>query len=260
LFMNGAGVSWSNEVVWNDGGPPANLNYFSSTGGVLTQVAIPYYQQGVSMALNSGSTQYRNVPDVALVARDIVIFYTATPASGSPVPAQYSGWVGTSAAAPLWAGLIALANQQAAGQGLPPVGFVTPAIYQIGEGPLYTTCFHDITSGSNAWVNTMAGTSSGGLYNAAPGYDLCTGWGTSAGPALINALVGFAGPVFVNFNYSGTQTGSYAQPFETLAGGINAVSTGGTITIETAGSTSETPTITKPMTITVGDGPATIGQ
>ena len=260
LFMNGNGASWSNEVVWNDGGPPANLNYFASTGGVLTQVPIPYYQQGVSMALNSGSAQYRNVPDVALVARDIVIFYTITPASGPTVPGQYSGWVGTSAAAPLWAGLVALANQQGASQGRPPVGFLNPAIYEIGEGPSYANCFHDITNGNNAWVNTKAGTSSDNLYNAAIGYDLCTGWGTSAGPALLDALVGYAGPVFVNFNYTGTQTGSYAQPFNTLAGGTNAVSSGGTIIIETAGSSSETMTISKPMTITSQDGAATVGN
>ena len=260
LFMNGAGVSWQSEVVWNDGGPPANLNYFASTGGVLTQVPIPFYQQGVSMTLNSGSTQYRNVPDVALVARDIAIFFTGTPASGPTVPGQFSGWVGTSAAAPLFAGLVALANQQAAAQGQPPVGFLNPALYEIGAGPLYHDCFHDITNGNNAWVNTAAGTSSGNLYYATNGYDLCTGWGTSAGPALLDALVGYAGPVFVNFNYTGSQTGSYAQPFKTLAGGVSAVTSGGTIIIETAGSSSETMTISKPMTITSQNGAATVGH
>jgi subtilase family serine protease len=259
LFMSNNGAIWQSEIVWHDP-PPTNFNYFASTGGVLTQVPVPYYQQGVDMALNSGSYQYRNVPDVALVARDIVIFYTAQSTNGPNMPGQYTDWVGTSASAPLFAGLIALANQQGAAQGAPPVGFLNPAIYEIAEGPLYATCFHDITNGNNAWTNLVAGTSSGGLYPAAPGYDLCTGWGTSASPALINALVGYGGPVFVSFNYSGTQTGSYAQPFNTIAGGISAVSSGGTIFIENAGSTSETPTITKPMTITAGDGAATIGN
>jgi kumamolisin len=259
LFMNGAGVSWAGEQVWHDP-PPTNYNYFSSTGGVLTQVPIPFYQQSVSMAINNGSTQNRNVPDVALVARDIVIFYTTTPTNGNNVPGTYSDWVGTSAAAPLWAGLIALANQQAAAEGAPPVGFLNPAIYEIAGGPLYSQCFHDITNGNNTWSNPNTGASSDNLYYSTPGYDLCTGWGTSAGPALINALVGFAGPVFVNFNYNGTQTGSYPQPFNTLAGGLNAVSSGGTIIIETAGSTAETPTISQPVTITAGDGPATIGN
>jgi subtilase family serine protease len=260
LFMNGAGLSWSNEIVWNNGGPPANLNYFASTGGVLSQVPIPYYQKTVNMTANSGSSQDRNVPDVALVARDILIYYTKTPKSGSPTTGQRTGWVGTSAASPLFCGLIALANQEAAQNGVPPVGFLNPAIYQIGGSSSYNTCFHDITNGNNAWVNAKAGTSSGGLYNAVVGYDLCTGWGTSASPALLDALVEYAGPVFVNFSYSGTQTGSYAQPFNTLAGGINKVSPGGTIIIETGGSSSETPTITKAMTIIANDGSDTIGQ
>jgi subtilase family serine protease len=259
LFMNGSGASWSNEVVWHDN-PGTSFQYFASTGGVLTQVPIPYYQQGVSMALNSGSIQYRNVPDVALVARDIVIFSTDTPENGPPVPGQYSGWVGTSASAPLFAGLLALANQQGAAQGQPPVGFINPAIYQIGEGSLYNTCFHNITNGNNAWVNNAAGTSSDNLYDAVTGYNLCTGWGTSAGSALIDALLGYSGPIFVNFNYTGSQTGSYAQPFKTLAGGISAVSSGGTIIIETAGSSSETMTISKPMTIIANDGADTVGR
>jgi subtilase family serine protease len=260
LFMTNGGQGWQSEIVWHDP-PPTNFIYFASTGGVVNQDPIPYYQQGVSMALNYGSTQYRNVPDVALVARDIMIFYTAQSTNGPNVPGQYSGWVGTSASAPLFAGLIALANQQAASEGEPPLGFLNPAIYEIAEGPLYTNCFHDITSGNNAWTNVPGGTSSDGLYPAVVGYDLCTGWGTSAGPALINALTeGYGGPVFVNFNYSGTQTGSYAQPFNTMAGGISAVSSGGTIIIEKAGSSSETPAITKAMTIRANNGPATIGQ
>lgn len=260
LFMNGAGVSYSNEVVWNDGGPPTNKAYFAGTGGVLSQVPIPYYQQGVSMALNHGSTQHRNVPDVALVSRGILIYFTGTPSNGVTQPGQPSGWVGTSAAAPLWAGYVALINQQAASQGQPPVGFLNPALYQVGEGSTYLSCFHNITNGNNAWTNAVSHTGTDNLYVATPGYNLCDGWGTPAGASLVDALIGYSGPTFVNFNYSGTQTGSYAQPFNTLAGGINAVATGGTIFIETAGSSSEKPTITKPMTIVANHGPATIGN
>lgn len=58
LFTNDAGASWSNEVVWHDK-PGTKFQYFSSTGGILTDVPIPEYQEGVSMALNQGSTQYR---------------------------------------------------------------------------------------------------------------------------------------------------------------------------------------------------------
>jgi len=261
LVMNGYGSSWQSEAVWHDT-PGTNYQYFSSTGGVLTQVPIPDYQRAVSMALNQGSTQYRNVPDVAMVARDILIVATTVPTNGSPaIPGQFFSWVGTSAAAPLWAGYTALVNQEAAAQGRPPVGFLNPALYEIGGGSSYAACFHDITSGNNTWSNTITGSSSDNLYYAAPGYDLCTGWGTPASTSLIDALVGLSGPVFVDFNFFGfIQNGTYELPFNTLAAGINAVSAGGTIFIKTAGSSSETMTISKPMTITASDGAATIGH
>ena len=213
LFMNGAGVSWNSEIVWHDP-PPTNFNYFASTGGVLPDVPIPYYQQGLSMTLSQGSSSARNVPDVALVARDIEIVFTVVPKSGSSTPGHFSGWVGTSAAAPLWAGIIALANQEAAGQGKPPVGFLNPALYAIAEGTDYAADFHDITSGNNAWADSVNGTSSGGLYSATVGYDLCTGWGTPASTGLLDDLVGLAGPVYVDFNYGGSpQNGQYPTPY-----------------------------------------------
>jgi subtilase family serine protease len=260
LFMTNSGAAWQSEIVWHDP-PGTNFQYFSSTGGVLTAVPIPSYQQGVSMALNQGSTQYRNVPDVALVARDIQIVYTGTNANGSAKPGVYSGWVGTSAAAPLFAGLIALANQQAAQQGKPPVGFLNPSIYEIAESSSYSSCFHDITSGNNSWNNISAGTSSGGLYSAATGYDLCTGWGTSASTNLINALVGLAGPIFVNFSYPGNNSdGGYDRPFKTVAQGVSAVGNSGTIFIVNGGSSAETMTISKPMRIDAINGAANVGN
>jgi hypothetical protein len=76
---------------------------------------------------------------------------------------------------------MALVNQQAAASGLPPVGFVNPAVYLIGKGPNYTTDFHDITVGDNEWPGSPNN------FVAVDGYDLCTGWGTPT-PALITAL------------------------------------------------------------------------
>ena len=58
--------------------------------------------------------------------------------------------MGTSAAAPLYAGLVALANQQSAQQGKPTIGFLNPTIYEIAESTAYASCFHDITSGNNS--------------------------------------------------------------------------------------------------------------
>jgi hypothetical protein len=90
---------------------------------------------------------------------------------------------GTSAAAPLWAGFLALANEQAAETGRPRVGFANPALWAIGKGGNYASCFHDITTGNN-FNNTDPN-----LYSAVAGYDLCTGWGTPRGQNLIDALV-----------------------------------------------------------------------
>ena len=70
----------------------------------------------------------------------------------------------------------------------------------------------------------------------------------------------FSGPVWVDFNYTGFQNGSYQNPYNTLAQGVSAVPSGGRIIIKTAGSSSETMTISTPMTITAVGGAATIGH
>ena len=261
LFMTNNGAAWQSERVWDDN-PGTNFQFFSSTGGILTQVPIPDYQKNVSMALNQGSTQFRDVPDVALVARDIEIVSTGTNNNGVfNVTGQPGSWVGTSAAAPLWTGIIACVNQQAANKGKPPVGFLLPAIYNIAESSAYAACFHDITVGSNSWSNPATGRSSGGRYTAAVGYDLCTGWGTVASANFINTLLDFSGPVFVDFNFMGSPNkGTYANPYGTLAQGVTGVSPGGTIIFKTAGTSAETMKITKPMNMNVNDGQVTIGH
>jgi hypothetical protein len=110
-------------------------------------------------------------------------------------------------------------------------------------------------------VGNNSNTYSANLYLAGPGYDNCTGLGTPNGLNLINALVGYTGPCFVDFNYSGSlQNGSYYAPFKTLAQGVNAVSNYGAIFILNGGATAETPNINKPMTITAENGAATIGN
>jgi subtilase family serine protease len=193
------------------------------------------------------------VPDVAMVADNILSIATDTSTTPPTTGVHYYTW-GTSAASPLWAGYLALVNQQVVAAGKPLIGFINPAFYNIGQSSLYNSCFNDITSGSNTWSGSP------NKYYAEPGYDLCTGWG-SPGANLIDELERFVGPVFVNFNYTGSvQNGSYTQPYKTLAGGVGAVGSGGTIIIETAGSSSETMTITKPMTINASDGAATIGN
>jgi subtilase family serine protease len=68
----------------------------------------------------------------------------------------YTGVGGTSFAAPIWAGFIALANQYAAATGKPPIGFMNPELYRIGADAVYAKAFHDEVAGYN------------GLYYAEP--------------------------------------------------------------------------------------------
>jgi hypothetical protein len=172
LTTNGAGGPWSSEVVWNDGYVVANYDYEASGGGISAKYSIPSWQQSVSMYANHGSTTMRNIPDVALTAANV---YT-------PVGSQDNTATGTSCAAPLWAGFIALVNQQAKANGDSTVGFINPAIYKLAGNSSYTNYFHDITSGNNEWPGSP------NQFYAVSGYDLCTGLGTPTGQALINSL------------------------------------------------------------------------
>jgi len=172
LTMDGSGVSYASETVWNEGNQGSG-DYLGSGGGVSTVYNIPSWQTNAVNSSNHGSTTKRNIPDVALTAENIFVV-----ASNG----QEYAVAGTSCAAPLWAGFTALVNQQAAGGGSPTVGFINPAIYTLGQGASYTSAFHDITTGNNTNAQSK------GLYFAVSGYDLCTGWGTPNGAGLINAL------------------------------------------------------------------------
>jgi hypothetical protein len=81
----------------------------------------------------------------------------------------------------MWAGYMALINQQASANGNPVVGFVNLALYDIGLSANYNTDLHDITSGDNG-------------FSATTGYDLNTGWGSPNGSGLITALAGAGVP------------------------------------------------------------------
>jgi hypothetical protein len=239
LVMNNNGASYNSELVWG-----------GSSGGYQTPLAIPSFQKLINMGALGGSTVYRNVPDVAAPADNILAFCTGTNRSQLMYNVD-----GTSCAAPLWAGFASLANEQSQADGKPTLGYATPVIYAVAQGPSYTVAFHDVTSGND--TNSR----SPNLFYAANGYDLCTGWGSPNGQNLINGLVNFASPIFVDFNYTGSpQNGRFETPFSTLAQGVSAVSNRGTIFIKTAGTSPETLTISKPLSITASDGAATVGQ
>jgi kumamolisin len=159
-----AGGSITSEVVWNE---VAN-NEGATGGGISAVFAIPDYQANANVppSVNPGNFVGRGVPDVA---------GDADPESGYDVYVDGQATVigGTSAVAPLWAGLIARFNQLLG----KPVGFLNPTLYTQVAG---AGGFHDITSGNN------------GAYQAGPGWDACTGWGSPDGAAIAGVVSGKA--------------------------------------------------------------------
>ena len=115
------------------------------------------------------SKTLRNGPDVSANAN--FTFYVCA----DQTTCSENLYGGTSFAAPMWAGYLALVNQQALANGHSALGFINPLIYQIAAGTGYSSAFHDIKSGSNGFPATV-------------GYDLATGLGSPNGVGLINAL------------------------------------------------------------------------
>ena len=114
LTTTGPGGAYVSESVWQQGN--------AASGGGIVAFPIPTYQVGISMGANGGSTTQRNMPDVALTAEQVYLR-----ADGVD-----SGIGGTRCAAPLWAGFMALINQEAAANGKPPIGFLNPLHLRAG--------------------------------------------------------------------------------------------------------------------------------
>jgi kumamolisin len=158
LTLSGSQIK--TEVVWNE-----TANGEGATGGGVSNIdPLPAYQTKAGVPLQK-NTQFkgRGVPDVA---------GNADPVTGYEVRVDGQNTVigGTSAVAPLWAGLIALLNQQIG----KPVGFLHPALYQL----IGTSAFHQILKGNN------------GAYDAGPNWNACTGLGSPNGAAILKALQG----------------------------------------------------------------------
>jgi kumamolisin len=155
--LQGSGSSISAEVVWN-----AQSQGGGATGGGVSDVfPLPSWQAGANVPQPGVSTGGRGVPDVA---------GDADPATGYVIRVDGQTMVigGTSAVAPLWAGLIAVANQQNGTS----AGFIQPALYAARN----KTAFRDTISGDN------------GSFKAAPGWDACTGLGSPVTPRVIGAI------------------------------------------------------------------------
>jgi kumamolisin len=155
--LRGSGSTISSEVVWNE----LASGEGATGGGVSTLFPLPTWQQNSNVPAAPSSGGGRGVPDVA---------GDADPSTGYVIRVDGQTTVigGTSAVAPLWAGLIALANQQ---NGV-AAGFVNPALYAAAANK----AFRDITQGNN------------GAFSAGPGWDACSGQGSPVGSAVIQVL------------------------------------------------------------------------
>jgi kumamolisin len=154
-----SGSSISSEQTWNE----LSANEGATGGGVSQAFALPSFQQSANVPKAPNGFAGRGVPDVS---------GDADPATGYNVvvDGQQSVIGGTSAVAPLWAGLFALINQSLGAN----VGYVNPLLYSAKA----EATFHDITAGNN------------GTYSAGRGWDACTGLGSPNGAALLTALRG----------------------------------------------------------------------
>jgi subtilase family serine protease len=173
LTGNPAGIAYVGETAWN-GQAGLVLSNGASGGGYSHLYARPAYQDGVH-----GISTMRGAPDVAGDA-DQKGGWAFVFTDGS------KRWIvqasGTSASASLWGGLMALAGQYAHHD----LGFVNPAIYRIARSSSYHEAFHDITTGSNI-VNMPYPAGAAG-YQAGPGWDPVTGWGSPDAQVLVPLL------------------------------------------------------------------------
>ena len=152
-------------LVAGTGGTYESESAWSSSGGGFSTL---YRRPGYQAPLQKDNNKARGVPDVAYAAE----FYVAWWMGRGAVVA------GTSAGAPQWAGIIALADQ-AAGRRL---GAINKSLYHIGKSDAYSSAFNDITSGAN----TFAGAN---VFEAKPGWDAVTGLGTPKVANLIPLLI-----------------------------------------------------------------------
>ena len=194
------------EGVWNDGVVGSRLS--GTGGGISSFFQMPSYQSGAPNSLGvvqssssaqpcGGSTFCREVPDVAADADLNTGYVMYTDGSWGIIG-------GTSAAAPLWASFIALANASPTCRGQ-TIGFANPSLYQIA-GSSYLSNFHDITLASpftGAANNDTIG--AGGFsnpdnpnhrYPLASGYDMATGLGSMIAPTLAGSLCSLRSPVY----------------------------------------------------------------
>jgi subtilase family serine protease len=162
------------ESAWGLPYGDANTQFQASGGGLSTSIARPSYQSRIP-----GIGHYRGVPDVSADSSPHTGMALVISNASGKFMIRNGG--GTSESAPIWAGIIALADQYAGRH----LGLVNPAIYQIGRSSHYTSAFHDVTSGNNTPKfsgHTFVG------YSATVGWDPVTGWGSPNAQVLVALL------------------------------------------------------------------------
>jgi subtilase family serine protease len=171
LTTTGAGGDWASETAWS-----GNSGENSGSGGGYSpnKFAIPSWQTAAAAGCAKCSQTYRNGPDVSANAN--FSFYVCA----DQTTCTENLYGGTSFATPMWAGYMALTNEQLLlNGGTKTLGFINPTLYTLYAGSSYGTDFHDITSGCQNGTDK---------YCATTGYDPVTGIGSPNGANLINAL------------------------------------------------------------------------
>ena len=218
------GTGPSGEIGW---GEETNNGFEGSGGGLSVDEPEPAWQTSVIPA-SIDDTGARALPDVAMdsgAAQEYDVFTSTL--SGSAVSASAVGWLGdagTSAASPIWAGMIAIADQGRALKGAAPLTGDTqtlPALYSLPAAD-----FHDIIDGNNGDA-------------AGPGYDLVTGLGTPVANLLVPDLAGYEVP---SPTASSTQISVTASPTAPIVG--QAVTLNATVSVVSPGTGVPTGTVT----------------
>jgi len=172
------------EQVWNNGGGLGALlgQPGAGGGGASALWGMPAYQSGAASWLHVAQSHSRESPDVSANADPNTGYLIYWNGSGSAQgSAGWQGIGGTSAAAPVWASVIALINASHACAGA-MVGLANPALYRAAASG-YAQDFNDVTGGNNDFTG-----SNGGRYAAAPGFDMASGLGTPNAGALEGSL------------------------------------------------------------------------
>jgi subtilase family serine protease len=204
------------EGVWNDAPTGSATHGSGSGGGISKQWTMPSYQSGAAASLGVINSNSSNVPcGTGSFCREVPDISADADSNTGYTVYNDGAWNvigGTSAAAPLWAAFIGVANSSAACRGV-PIGFVNPSLYAIA-GSTYLSNFHDVANASPfsgvANNDTINGS---GLFPTTPSYDMTTGIGTPIASTLAASLCGRAAPVYtVSVTNPGTRTGKVGTP------------------------------------------------